>query len=29
VHELKLCDEPAGGWSRFEADWQGAPEGHP
>jgi hypothetical protein len=29
VHELKLCDVPAGGWSRFEADWQGAPEGHP
>jgi hypothetical protein len=28
VHELKLCDEPTGGWSRFEADWQGAPNGH-
>lgn len=28
VHELKLCDEPAAGWGRFEADWHGAPEGH-
>lgn len=29
IHELKLCDEPTGGWSRFEADWHGGPEGHP
>lgn len=28
VHELKLLDQPTGGWDRFEADWQNAPEGH-
>jgi len=29
VHELKLCDEPSGGWKKFEQDWQMAPEGRP
>ena len=29
IHELKLCDEPAGGWSTFERDWNAASEGHP
>ena len=28
VHSLKLCDEPTGGWGRFESDWQNGPEGH-
>ena len=29
IHELKVCDEPTGGWSKFESDWQMGPEGHP
>ena len=29
IYELKLCDDPTGGWSRFEADWVGCPEDHP
>jgi len=28
VHELKMMDQPSGGWGQFEADWQHAPEGH-
>ncbi|KAH8598940.1 concanavalin A-like lectin/glucanase domain-containing protein, partial [Bisporella sp. PMI_857] len=27
VHELKLADEPTGGWGQFENDWRSAPEG--
>ena len=29
VHELKMMEQPSGGWGQFEADWQHAPEGHP
>lgn len=29
IHELKMSDEPTGGWARFEQDWHDAPEGHP
>jgi beta-glucanase (GH16 family) len=28
VHELRMCDEPDGGWESFERDWVGAEEGH-
>ncbi|KAK7550882.1 concanavalin A-like lectin/glucanase domain-containing protein [Phyllosticta citricarpa] len=28
VHNLKLCEEPVGGWGCFERDWHTAPEGH-
>jgi len=28
IRELKLCEEPTGGWTRFERDWAAAPEGH-
>jgi hypothetical protein len=28
VHELRMVEEPTGGWGRFENDWHGAPEGH-
>ncbi|KAL1610613.1 hypothetical protein SLS60_002283 [Paraconiothyrium brasiliense] len=29
VSELKMCEEPVGGWEQFERDFGGAPEGHP
>ncbi|KAG9244095.1 glycoside hydrolase family 16 protein [Calycina marina] len=29
VHELRLLDIPTTGWSRFEADFETGPEGHP
>lgn len=29
VSELKMCEEPVGGWTQFESDWAGAPEGRP
>ncbi|KAI9699856.1 MAG: hypothetical protein M1820_007031 [Bogoriella megaspora] len=29
IHDLKYCEEPAGGWSTFERDWNDTPEGHP
>lgn len=29
VHELKMCEEPVGGWQGFERDWSMAKEGHP
>jgi hypothetical protein len=25
--DLKMCEEPFGGWQAFERDWHGAPEG--
>lgn len=28
VHELRMCDEPDGGWEGFERDWVRAKEGH-
>ncbi|KAF2405281.1 concanavalin A-like lectin/glucanase [Trichodelitschia bisporula] len=28
VHELKFCEEPEGGWPKFEQDWGYAAEGH-
>lgn len=27
VHELKMCDEPVGGWVRFGTDWERTREG--
>ncbi|KAF1980697.1 glycoside hydrolase family 16 protein, partial [Aulographum hederae CBS 113979] len=27
VHELRMCDDPPGGWQRFEQDWRGCKEG--
>lgn len=27
VHELKLLDEPIGGWNQFGMDWQNGREG--
>ncbi|KAJ4299254.1 hypothetical protein N0V90_004498 [Kalmusia sp. IMI 367209] len=29
VSDLKMCEEPAGGWAQFERDWGSAPEGKP
>jgi hypothetical protein len=29
VHELRLSDQPLGGWQRFEADYMSTPAGHP
>lgn len=29
VHELKMCEEPIGGWQAFERDWQNTRDGHP
>ncbi|KAF2119650.1 concanavalin A-like lectin/glucanase domain-containing protein [Lophiotrema nucula] len=29
VSDLKMCEEPVGGWHQFERDWEGAPEGKP
>jgi beta-glucanase (GH16 family) len=29
IHSLKMCDEPTGGWEKFESDWHHGPEGHP
>lgn len=28
VHEMKLCEEPAGGWDMFEREWKITTEGH-
>jgi beta-glucanase (GH16 family) len=28
ISELKMCEEPMGGWSEFERAWGCAPEGH-
>jgi beta-glucanase (GH16 family) len=28
VHEMKMCEEPEGGWGRFEGDWQRTREGN-
>lgn len=27
VHELKMCEEPIGGWGQFGADWERTREG--
>lgn len=27
VSELKMCNEPMGGWNEFEKAWHAAPEG--
>jgi hypothetical protein len=29
VSDLKMCEEPVGGWQKFEKDWAGTPEGKP
>jgi len=29
VSDLKMCEEPAGGWHQFERDWGVTPEGKP
>lgn len=29
VSELKMCEEPTGGWDQFERDWSCTPEGKP
>lgn len=29
ISELKMCEEPVGGWHQFERDWGSAPEGRP
>jgi len=29
VSDLKMCEEPAGGWDQFERDWGSTPEGRP
>jgi beta-glucanase (GH16 family) len=28
VHELKMCEEPEGGWPQFERDWLDTRDGH-
>lgn len=28
IHALKMCDEPTGGWRKFEHDFVHGPEGH-
>jgi hypothetical protein len=28
VHDMRMCDEPDGGWPGFERDWASAREGH-
>ncbi|CAD6439313.1 1c50dce4-1dfc-4a5d-ab91-b96eb68e1eb7 [Sclerotinia trifoliorum] len=28
IHGLKMCDEPTGGWEKFEHDFHHGPEGH-
>lgn len=28
IHSLKMCDEPTGGWGKFENDFVHGPEGH-
>lgn len=29
LSEMKMCEEPFGGWQQFERDWGAAPEGKP